>query len=106
MPIRGQHQRSILTAFWAAVIMAVITSTISLYLSEKGDNTAYRVEKAICVEIRYLEGAASAYGKLGGDLKATPEEREARQNAVKRTLKLAADLRSLNIQCPPPREDR
>lgn len=100
-PIRNEtNHTGVLIAFWAFVLIAVVLAIGSISTSIQAKKTSQRVEKAICTEIIFLEGSAVSNQRLAADLRATPEEVKARNAGLQRALKLASDLRSLEINCP------
>lgn len=100
-PIRHQVSRKdVLILFWTVVMLAVVISTGSLVIARQANTNSDQTEKAICVQIRYLEGVAHTTKALA-DRTGDPNDRQIRLRGAEGAQKLADDLRGLGITCPP-----
>lgn len=88
---RTEHYRAILIAFWASVAISAIVSGGALFL-------AYKTNRAICVEVKFLEGSAKLTRLAAAQ---TPDAnlRAERYKGADRADGLARDLRRLVIHC-------
>lgn len=95
---RGHYRKQILVTFWVVIFVNVVVSTGALIVARDGQGISRRGQKAICVEIKFLEGNATLAEKIGRKTK-DPELRKERFEGAKGARHLAQDLRNLGIEC-------
>lgn len=95
---RGAHRKQILLSFWAVILVNVVVSTGALLVARDGQSISKRGQKAICVEIVFLETNAALTTRIA-ERSDDPVLREQRFEGARRARDLAQDLRNLGIEC-------